>query len=163
MARPSHTAMSPVTGTEEFVTHWERGERGSADRYQMRMYATNVAIAMGMAHNGDELECIHCGMTFNISAMGDVDRVRPIHGYLPGNVIMTCRMCNETRGFMQQGGVDFAGIDRYQQDVLSASANVHVPSKKDAAAWRTPFNGVVRQRVGGVHWTIALSASPYWK
>lgn len=163
MARPTLMAMSTLTGSKECVTHWNRGERGSADRVQMRDYAVSVAQAMGMVRNGDDLECLHCGLPFSIPALGDVDRVIPANGYVPGNVVMVCRMCNETRGFMQQGGADLSGINRLAADVLHASANVHVPTKADAKARRSTWRGVVRQRVGGTHWVVTLSDSPYWK
>jgi hypothetical protein len=163
MARPSHTAMSTLTGTIELVTHWNRGERGSADRVQLRLYATMVAMAMGMVKTGDDMTCLHCGMSFHIPSMGDVDRVNATRGYVAGNVVMVCRLCNETRGFMQQGGSDLGGIARLTADVLAASANVHIPTKRDAQSLRSPWRGTVRQRVGGIHWTRSLSQSPYWQ
>lgn len=161
MGRPSNTAMSTLTGTVQIVTNWDRGARGKDDRVQMRLYATLIAIAMGCTLTGESMDCLHCGNVFHVPSEGDVDRTDASVGYSPGNVVMVCRRCNETRGHLQQALTDLGNADQYISDVRQASMGIDVPTKAYAKAVKSTWHGIIRQRVGGIAWAMELAKSPY--
>ena len=103
------------------LTRWNRGERGSADRKQMRRYAADVLFAMGLWDGySDSATCPLTGKPFHLGN-GEVDRVNPDTGYVPGNVVLVSRAGNQERAKLQQHYSDLPAVSRYAADVARAS------------------------------------------
>lgn len=120
------------------------GTRGSADRYQMRVYALRVTVALEGA-----AQC-HCGRPIDIRN-GDVDRTRGGECYAPGSVVMTCRKCNNERA--NSPAFD---AERFARDVCQASQSVAIPSRQEATREWHLSEGATPDR-------YALSGSRYMR
>lgn len=110
------------------TTRWNRDERGSADRYQMRLYATRVLMALTGG------VCPLTGRTVDADA-AEIDRCDPAKGYVPGNVILVSEAGNQARAALQSNGQDIAGAARYAADVLRVSLTVDIPTKAESKVW----------------------------
>lgn len=99
-------------------------EAGSRDKAQRKVYALEVAIALKGSPN-----CIHCNKAISlVEGEGDVDRVVPGDCYLPGQIIMTCRACNNRMAnpaLRDSVRIDMA---RYAADVRRVSAGIPLRS-----------------------------------
>lgn len=106
-------------------------ERGSADRSQLRRYAADVLVAMGMWDGfSTSAICPLTGMDFDIRN-GEVDKANPAIGYVPGNVVLVSRAGNQERAKLQQHYSDLPQLARYVGDVASAGIRTVVLRKRD--------------------------------
>lgn len=120
--------------TLETVYRWDRATMGKADRAQRGVYAIAVNVAftgVPMADDGT-LICPLTGKPFNVGDCGEVDKVNPELGYVPGNIIMVSKAGNQGRSTLQQHYSDLPGLARYVRDVARASAGIAVQRKCDA-------------------------------
>lgn len=101
-------------------------ERGSKDRHQLFAYAQDVLMALTGG------TCPLTGKAFDHISDGEVDRVNPSLGYVPGNVILTSKAGNQARGELQSIARDLPNVSRYVTEVSEASATVAVMSQPAA-------------------------------
>lgn len=118
--------MTKTNTTENYAGDWCRQrdtccarQRGSDSRYQMKLYAVAVAVALHGA------AVCHCGQPVSITS-GEVDRTAA-GCYRPGYVIMTCEACNNDRTNVPE----FNTVE-YAADVLRASLGIPIMRKSEA-------------------------------
>lgn len=138
---------------------WDRaGARcaGKADRAQRGVYAAlvNEQLTGQKITSDGMLICPLTGEPFHISN-GEVDKITPSLGYVPGNVCMVSKVGNQGRSVLQQHGNDLPGLLRYKDAVTIASCRVPLPRKVDASkAW---------EAMGRSAHHVAVLAGPYGK
>ena len=103
---------------------------GKALRVQRNAYAYGVTMVL----TGGRMVCPACDAALDLDT-AEVDRCVPALDYTPGNVVYLCRACNQSRGILQSMGRDWTHADAYVAAVADASADVPVPTTRQAREW----------------------------
>lgn len=103
-----------------------RGKSGSRERLIRNLYAYRVAAVMA----GEEGVCPSCDRAFYCDNDGEVDRTHKRADYVTGQIVYLCGDCNQSRA-----NVEWAHVAAYREAVATASANVPVPSAREARDW----------------------------
>lgn len=119
---------------------FQRGTHGSRERRIRNLYAYRVAAAIV----GREGVCPSCENTFYVDNDGEVDRTHMRDNYVTGEIVYLCGDCNQSRA-----NVEWAHVDTYREVVRQASANVAIPTAREAQEW---WDARPRKVVGSRKW-----------
>lgn len=105
---------------------FQRGTHGSRERYIRNLYAFRVAAAMV----GAEGVCPSCERPFYVDNDAEVDRTVVAPNYVTGQIVYLCGDCNQSRA-----NVEWSNVSAYRVAVAEASANVAIPTAREAREW----------------------------